>query len=469
MTDRRPGVSLGTGRLPMKTLLVLLVTVSGLLLTSAMSGTAEASPVEVTRFPIPGEGSEPMGITVGPDGNMWFAQFDEVGRINSSGQITEFPFPSKGSGADEIVAGSDGNVWFTRPGWSQIDRITPAGQITEFRLGKSEERYPQGIAAGSDGNLWFTQTKPNEIGTITPNGQITMFPLPNGAGTPIAIAAGPEGDLWFSQETEIGRITPSGQVTEFPIPSGDSSLGEQRTAAITVGPDGNLWFTVDIGGPFEEDSEGKIGRITPTGQITEYRLLASEGKLPGAIAPGPEGDLWFTYPVQGVRGPYGGYLGRMTTRGRFTLFSTTGAGGAPFGIAAGPDDTLWYTASTRNDAYGPGDAEIGRFSPPPPEPLAMQIATWAPVRYHWAKIRLSCEGGASTSTCSGNLELHIAGSKNLFARRGYRLPTQTTRRFAVRLNQQALSLLTHHRPLRAQATATVSGSQSTSQEVFLQR
>ena len=47
--------------------------------------------------------------------------------------------------------------------------------------------------------------------------------------------------MWFAENAthKIGRITPSGQITEYPLPS--------RTAGpdkITTAPDGTLWFTV---------------------------------------------------------------------------------------------------------------------------------------------------------------------------------------------------------------------------------
>ena len=58
-------------------------------------------------------------------------------------------------------------------------------------------------------------------------------------------------------------------------------------AFIAPGPDGNLWFT-DVG------STKAIGRITPGGQITEFSSGLNAGSDPAFIAPGPDGNLWFT-------------------------------------------------------------------------------------------------------------------------------------------------------------------------------
>jgi virginiamycin B lyase len=77
------------------------------------------------------------------------------------------------------------------------------------------------------------------------------------------ITAGPDGNLWFTElgtsvgNGKIGRITTGGVITEF----GGSLL---NPIGITAGPDGNLWFTE------EGLSNGKIGRITTAGVITEF-------------------------------------------------------------------------------------------------------------------------------------------------------------------------------------------------------
>src|SRR5262245_26211248 len=47
------------------------------------------------------------------------------------------------------------------------------------------------------------------------------------------------------------------RITELPIPS-DSI----RLEGITTGPDGNLWYT--------SFNNGKIGRVTPAGVVTEF-------------------------------------------------------------------------------------------------------------------------------------------------------------------------------------------------------
>jgi virginiamycin B lyase len=83
--------------------------------------------------------------------------------------ITEFPLPTAGSTPVGITAGPDGNLWFTELTANQIGRITPGGGLTEFPL-PTDNSQPAGITAGPDGNLWFTELAVNHMGRITPGG-----------------------------------------------------------------------------------------------------------------------------------------------------------------------------------------------------------------------------------------------------------------------------------------------------------
>ena len=141
-----------------------------------------------------------------------------------AGVISEFPVPTSGSNLVAITAGPDGNLWFTEFNGDKIGRISPNGTITEFPVPTANSR-PNWITAGSDGNLWFTE-QAGRIGRISPNGTITEFPLPTSGSDPIGITAGPDGNLWFAEfdSDKIGHISPNGMITEFPVPTATATL-----------------------------------------------------------------------------------------------------------------------------------------------------------------------------------------------------------------------------------------------------
>ena len=77
--------------------------------------------------------------------------------MSPAGDIAEFRLPN---GPVGITAGPDGNLWFTEGDVNTIGRISPAGIITEFSLPShpTAKRDLVGITAGPDGNLWFAES-----------------------------------------------------------------------------------------------------------------------------------------------------------------------------------------------------------------------------------------------------------------------------------------------------------------------
>jgi len=287
----------------------------------------------ITEFPIPTAGAQSLGITAGPDGNIWFCEGNatRIGRATPDGSITEFSTSLYPFG---IVRGPDGNLWYTASNSDDFDpqgvigRISPSGEETEFPVSA-----PCDIAAGPDGNLWFTQCAfaTNRIGRITPSGTVTSFELPRGIhDNPLSIVSGPDGSLWYTKPAaaKVGRITTSGSVTEFALPEGS------YPATIVAGPDGNLWFAAD---PFTGDT--RIGRITTNGEVTKFPIVAS------SLVTGPDGNLWFADTV-------GNRVGRLSIASGTAVVdlavAVPTAGAFPFRIASGPDGNIWFTESQGN-------------------------------------------------------------------------------------------------------------------------
>lgn len=246
---------------------------------------------------------------------------------------------------------------------------TPNPNITQYQLTVT----PGAIAAGPDGALWFTISTTNAIGRISTSGAVSQFPLPNSppAGYtqngPAGLVAGPDGAIWFTTSQynpdvgiagtyvgQIGRMTTAGVVTEFTAPSPANIPN-----SITVGPDGALWFTaVSATNCYEAGCQGAIGRVTTAGAFTVYTVPTcgppesgvSHCDLPGAIAAGPDGALWYTFVGQNPQGAGPNSVGRSTTSGALTAYGdgTTIAGG----ITAGPDGNMWYVLAGVSGGYG---------------------------------------------------------------------------------------------------------------------
>jgi streptogramin lyase len=291
----------------------------------AVSGMADTAQTRLRSFPIPTPESQPISIIQGPDGNLWFVEQNasNVARITPNGEITEFRTPTFSFPLD-ITAGPDGNVWFSEGAVGQIAFITPGGHIEEIlfdSLGAAG-----GIVTGPDGNIWFTDLIGNSVWRLDLATRVpTSFPVPTPDSFPSDITVGSDGNLWFVEGIgKIGRSTPEGVITEF-----GSGLG--LPFSIATGPDGNVWFT--------ERFVPEIGKITPNGDFTFYPIPASAEE----IAPGPGNTLIYT-----EFGP--SKIAQITTDGVVTE-SPEIPDALPIGITLGPNHTIWFLGYGNNKVY----------------------------------------------------------------------------------------------------------------------
>src|SRR5262250_1676995 len=94
-----------------------------------------------TEYPIPTAGSYPTGITVGPDGFLWFTEYSAIGTVTPTGTFTEYPVPTANCGLPGITTGPDGNLWFIEGCANQIGKVTPRGSFTEYPI-PTANSYP---------------------------------------------------------------------------------------------------------------------------------------------------------------------------------------------------------------------------------------------------------------------------------------------------------------------------------------
>jgi streptogramin lyase len=367
----------------------------------------------VTEFALTNRTAAPLAIvTSTADGNLWFTENGaaKIGRITPGGTITEFPITSPAFG---IAQGSDQNLWFTEPGVA-VGKITTAGVAQEFPT----TEMPGWLAAGSDGNLWATDQTNNAITKITTAGLVTEFPVPTLDANLQEITAGSDGNLWFVENSlsgglgvpqgKVAKITTAGVVTEYLDPSNSGPGG------LVFGPDGDIWcsetytdtieqivieadggsvgstFTIPgtAPGPLAKGSDGRIyfalnGAIEAVAIDGGTQLYPFTGLTVTSIAPGPDGNVWFTdqsssmvrsmsptgasttYPFSGgpnvgmTAGPDGnmwiasGNVTKLQLDGGTTTYAVPGANA--IAITSGPDGNLWFTEPFAND--------VGRVTP----------------------------------------------------------------------------------------------------------
>jgi virginiamycin B lyase len=105
----------------------------------------------------------------------------------------------------------------------------------------------------------------------------------------------------------------------------NARIGE--ALSIVSGPDNALWFAT---------FNGTIGKLTTSGQVTTFSTKSTgpNSIVPASITAGPDGNLWFVNAIGGI--------GRITPAGKLTQF-TSKAISSPGAIVTGPDGALWFT------------------------------------------------------------------------------------------------------------------------------
>jgi virginiamycin B lyase len=285
-----------------------------------------------------------------------------------------------------ITAGPDGGIWFTEQNAGKIGRMDPNGTVTDEYLLPDPASLPRGIVLGRDGNLWFTERSARKIGLV--NLSANLVGCSSGPGNtivathasycvtesatlnfaPDGIAAGPDGNIWFGEiavdangnedksgknQSGIGRCTPNpitlsagcnGPISEWVLPFKSPGL-TAVPGALAAGPDGNVWFTT-------LHNPSYIGRIAPSGTAQLFPIDSLVGTQPEGITTGPDGKIWFTLTGNTGGSPVG-FLGQVDpthcTGASCPLLAYPVHGTLrPSGITAGPGNTLWFT-----DRYQP--------------------------------------------------------------------------------------------------------------------
>jgi streptogramin lyase len=441
--------------------------VVGLPGSAAAGKTTTANQSAITEFPLSPESLFPGGIVQGPDGNLWF--------IVNKGQ------PGKTIGEMTIR--------------SVIDRITPAGQISEFALPPGTHTYsesPAGLTSGPDNSVWYLRY--DRLGRMSMNGDVTELPItgPSDAGD---LAAGPEGNLWYTSTERtngqplfysLGKTTPNGETQKFPIGSDVGLWG------ITAGPDNAVWFT--------QTFTKKIGRITPDGQITQFSvpyspsgdIVSVDGKLwftsngPGLVslttsgatdfietdvfrstltAGGEGGDLWF------VREP--GVLGHLTSAGTLVDVKLPEDRNVSR-LTNGPGGTIWYSAEGHPPCEGGGgtcqattyDAPgvIGRIVP---HKLPIEILGASRVASSGRlTVRVRCVGG-NDEICHGRLMMKRDG--DIVGQRRFAATVGKTGVLALRLKRSARLAIFRTGQLRVSAATQSVGGDRQGRRLTLRR
>ncbi len=283
--------------------------------------------------------SNNLGITSGPDGNVWFCENNvgtsgKIGMVTPAGVLSEFSVPSIVYNNRTyyfhplFITSLAGKLWFTSGG--AVVSLTTSGAFTFYYLasgGQITIENFSSIVAGTDGNLWtLDYASPNKLWRITTGGSFASAALTSNAlqyGS-AGLVNGPDGNLWFTEynNNAVAKATTAGFVTEYA-----TGLPTSNPIGIASGPDGNLWFTQKS----TSGTSGYLMYMTTGGVLSGYNLPHAPGVIASA-----RGSLWYL-----ASGP----VVWQFTPGGTTLYPYSLPAGSATGvwITTGPDLNLYFT------------------------------------------------------------------------------------------------------------------------------
>ena len=169
--------------------------------------------------------NSPNGIDFDSNGNFYLCDFtaNQLIRFDSDGNLdTTFNIPGSPSGM--IKAFDNDDMIYTRYNGNTINRITPAGTITEISS-DANLNGPVGLAFDEVGNLYVGNYNNREIYKVLPNGDLLYIATSGTAGNLGFIAYG-QGMLWGTgiNDHKIYKINPNA-VDEVTVFAGSSVGG----------------------------------------------------------------------------------------------------------------------------------------------------------------------------------------------------------------------------------------------------
>jgi streptogramin lyase len=330
---------------------------------------APTSAAEPSLYPLPKE-TRGSGLTVGPDGAMWFSghhgpeyeggEGDYIGRVAGDWEVTEFPLPA-GTYPGEPIDGPEGDLWFPShdPGAKLgfgVTRMSTSGQMKEFRLSNLKGQVSEIVAAGNQ--LWASalhyrhhrfKNAVLDRYAVSPTGlslkqQITF----SRSCYPAALVSG-TGGFWFAEECDRrhtywwARLVHIGHGLEtahyrLPVKSFVQSLA--------IDPRGGVWY----GSLGSQNLPVEFGRVAPAGKLARWRVPNGEAS---SITVGPEGRLWFGIFGRGRVNRMLDSIGPAGDPGT-PICAGPGCGYTPYSLTTGADGELWYSVEHAHLPYGGG-------------------------------------------------------------------------------------------------------------------
>ena len=298
---------------------------------------APVVPSVVNEYTIPTANAQPAGIVMGRDQFLYFAEQNagNIGQLSTGGSIKEISIAGNGGTTGNvavgITSGPNANLWFAERGAAPgIGTMALVGNaVTEYPIPGSN---PYAIVSGPVMNsLVFTDPGNNAIGQISTGGVFSETTIPTANANPMGLVVGPDQKVYFTEHdaSKIGVYDPSSKtIVEYPTLTANAG-----PTMVAIGPDNAIWFT--------ENNAAKMGWLSTSGAMKEFPLSPATSAT--ALVLGVDNNMYFADPAQNKFASLSGL-----TAGSVTEFSIPTASANPSWMALGPGNLIYMTETSAN-------------------------------------------------------------------------------------------------------------------------
>ncbi|HVC27423.1 MAG TPA: hypothetical protein VND40_04610 [Nitrososphaerales archaeon] len=151
------------------------------------------------------------------------------------GGVTEFSLPAPLRAPNGVTVAPDGSVWFGEQSVAGVAHLYPENRTLVEYAWQYNYPAPQSTAGfcgnKSDifgvtlwnGKVWVSDTSGNQLVALDPStGQFSTVKLPTNSSYPYTLTPGPYNTLWIAElfNAKIGELSSNGTLREYPLPGG---------------------------------------------------------------------------------------------------------------------------------------------------------------------------------------------------------------------------------------------------------
>ena len=126
----------------------------------------------------------PYGIEIDKDGNAWFAEFKDGGKIGkaeaATGKVTKWDPPTPNGWPRRIEIDRNGIIWFAEYFGGKIGRFDPKTQTFKEYTLPGPDATPYALGIDKNNYIWYSSDDLDVIGRLDPkSGQVVEYPYPH--------------------------------------------------------------------------------------------------------------------------------------------------------------------------------------------------------------------------------------------------------------------------------------------------